>query len=140
MKSYLYWILGLVVVVVLAAGTVYYLNNRRADNKSGDQRQAVFLTNGQVYFGFVQDPMAEVIKIKDIYYLRTQDLLQANESTDESKKISLVKLGNELHGPTDEMLINRNQILFIESMRNDSKINSAINSFSGSKSTGQKLN
>lgn len=128
-----YWVIGvgIIVIAIIAAGTVFYLNTR-SQTGMGGARQAVFLTNGQVYFGHVQNPDKAIVRMKNIYYLKTQDLLNDSQSTDEKKKISLVKLGNELHGPTDEMLINRDQILFIESMRDDSKINDAINKFSSS--------
>lgn len=125
-----YFILSILAIVILAAATVFYLSNR--STKSSSRRQAVFLTNGQVYFGYVENPYKDVVRIKNIYYLKTQDLLTQNDTTDEKKKISLVKLGNELHGPTDEMLISRYQILFIEDMRDNSKINDAIEKFSKS--------
>jgi hypothetical protein len=41
--------------------------------------------------------------------------------------INIVKLGGELHGPTDEMRINRDTVLFIEDLKSDSKVVSAIN-------------
>jgi hypothetical protein len=44
-------------------------------------------------------------------------------------KVSLIKLGSELHGPEDQMSINRDQILFFENMKNSSKINEAITKF-----------
>jgi hypothetical protein len=38
----------------------------------------------------------------------------------------LVKLGNELHGPTDELYINPNQVVFYEFLRDDSKVVESI--------------
>ena len=48
-------------------------------------------------------------------------------------QISLIKLGNELHGPTDEMRITRSHILFIEDLKNDSAVVLAIKTFRGEK-------
>ena len=41
-------------------------------------------------------------------------------------EFTLIKLGGELHGPKDQMTINRNQILFIEELKADSKVVTAI--------------
>jgi hypothetical protein len=39
-----------------------------------------------------------------------------------SRQFQLIKLGNELHGPTDKMYINRSQVLFYEQLRKDSQV------------------
>ena len=99
--------------------------------------QAVFLTNGQVYFGKVQDRTAAYVKMTDIYYLQvTQPPLQGSQSQQQQQQqsqqqpqISLVKLGKELHGPDDKMDINKDQILFIEDMLDDAKVVQAIREY-----------
>jgi len=84
--------------------------------------QAVFLTNGQVYFGTVQSKTKDEVFLSDIYYLQSNKN-SAGESNDD---VNLVKLGNELHGPENSMLINRNHVVFIENLRDDSKVVKAI--------------
>ena len=34
----------------------------------------------------------------------------------------LTKLGGEIHGPEDKMIVNRQQVLFIENLKPDSKV------------------
>lgn len=85
--------------------------------------QAVFLTNGQVYFGKISEEDEREIILRNIYYLRTAESFQQGK---EPVEFSLIKLGEELHGPVDEMRINRNHILFLESLRNDSRVVQAI--------------
>ena len=41
-------------------------------------------------------------------------------------QLSLVKLGNELHGPQDKMEINDAHIIFIESLKQDGRVVEAI--------------
>jgi hypothetical protein len=81
---------------------------------------------------------SEYATLKDIYYLQVvqQPGLQGSGQTPEQQQqqqaqpqISLVKLGNELHGPVDEMKISRSQILFFENMKEDSQVVSAIKSY-----------
>ncbi|KKS81345.1 MAG: hypothetical protein UV57_C0047G0003 [Parcubacteria group bacterium GW2011_GWD2_43_10] len=91
--------------------------------------QAVFLSNGQVYFGNVTSISPDTIVLKKIYYLQTSGPLQAG-GEQQAQDLALVKLGAELHGPTDEMIINRDQILFIENLKADSKVVKAIEQFS----------
>ena len=43
--------------------------------------------------------------------------------------VSLVKLGDELHGPADKMEINRDQILFIEDLKPNSQVVMAIKNY-----------
>ncbi len=94
------------------------------DQKSSGY-QAVFLTNGQVYFGKLSDSAASYATMKDIYYLQvTQPPIQGSQQDAASQaqaqaqqQLSLVKLGNELHGPVDEMKINRDQILFFKNIQ-----------------------
>lgn len=63
-----------------------------------DRYQAVFLSSGQVYFGKVTATNQQFISLSDIYYLRnaTVPIIQLLFGSD-SKDISLVKLGCELH-------------------------------------------
>ena len=100
-------------------------------NATASGYQAVFLNNNQVYFGKIANGMDEqFVQLKDIYYLQVQQTLQpATSKTTPATNISLVKLGGELHGPTDTMYINRDQILLIEDLRTDSNLVKAIDNY-----------
>jgi hypothetical protein len=95
--------------------------------------QAVFLTNGQVYFGKVEKQNQVELVVKDIYYLQVTRPLQQTEEGEQQPnpqgELSLVKLGNELHGPTDGMLINRDHVLFVEDLKEDSNVVQAIDNY-----------
>lgn len=122
----------LLVVVILVAviAIAAFLGADKLKGSSNKTRQSVFLTNGQVYFGYITSENGKNLVLKDIYYLQVQQPLQpAKDEKEQQPQISLVKLGNELHGPKDEMRINREHVLFIEDMKNDSKVNQAIEDF-----------
>lgn len=94
-----------------------------------DQYQAVFLTNGQVYFGKLKGLGGAYVKLQDVYYIQSQNPQQGAQSTPQPSpgtNLSLVKLGNEIHGPDAEMQIGSDQILFWENLKNDSKVVEAI--------------
>lgn len=108
-----------------------------SDNLKIDQGkyQAVFLTNGQVYFGKIGIHDGSYVELDDIYYLQVKPVLQQgdngndNKGQDQKTELSLVKLGNELHGPLDRMMINRDQIVFVEDLKDDSKVADAIHRY-----------
>lgn len=103
--------------------------------------QAVFLTNGQVYFGKLEIDN-HWLELEDIYYLQVTDDLQpasgnnpdgtpqtpVSPANDQSK-IQLVKLGAELHGPQDKMFISSDMVIFWENMKDDSKVVQSIKDY-----------
>jgi len=103
-----------------------------------DKYQAVFLSNGQVYFGKLQNTAGDSLVLKDIYYLQVDSKIQpssgdnADVSTKENSDnsdVQLIKLGNELHGPEDQMQITKDQVLFWENLKADGKVSKAIDSY-----------
>ncbi len=94
-----------------------------------DQYQAVFLSDGQIYFGKLTGIGEEYATLEDIYYLQVQQEVQPDTSAQPQTQISLAKLGNELHGPEDEMFINVDQILFWENLKDEGQVVQAIEDF-----------
>jgi hypothetical protein len=80
--------------------------------------QAVFLTNGQTYFGRYYDRIGAYTKIEDVYYLQSTP---AADST-QPAETRLLRRGNELHAPSSRMLIPRSAILFVEDLSDASPI------------------
>lgn len=129
-KVILYVLYALVILALayaLYATKGFGLWKSKANDFKTGQWQAVFLTNGQVYFGQLSSMNSQFSDLKDIYYLQVQKQIQPDQSSSTDQgKLTLVKLGNELHGPVDEMRINRDQILFVENMKEDGKVMQAI--------------
>ncbi len=100
---------------------------------NGKEYQALFLTNGQVYFGHLSQTQDSYVKLKDIYYLQVQQTVQPKDSSAAAaaanQSVSLAKLGNELHGPEDVMLVDHSQVLFWENLKDSGKVAQAIKSY-----------
>jgi hypothetical protein len=86
-----------------------------------EQLSAVFLLDGQAYFGHLEDvPWSGTITLRDVYYF------------DDARKVTtdlplaLVKRGNELHQPIDVMRIRRDKVLVVERVSLDSSVGRAI--------------
>lgn len=96
--------------------------------------QAVFFTNGQVYFGKLQQAGSDYMKLTDIYYLQTQSGSAADSSnpqatTNDQSNVQLIKLGDEIHGPEDQMVIVKDQMLFYENLKADGKVAKSIDQY-----------
>jgi hypothetical protein len=125
-------LVGAVVVVVLVLAVLgWWAWGKMGGTEGsimGDRYQALFLTNGQVYFGKLSKVDDKYVKLNDIYYLQVQQQVQPdnNKSSNQQPQVSLAKLGSELHGPEDVMYVNRDQVLFWENLKNDGKVVQAI--------------
>ena len=68
-------IIGAIIALVVLIGGWYLFssvfNSARIDS---GKYQAVFLSNGQVYFGKLSDSMGEYMYLKDIYYVQANDV------------------------------------------------------------------
>lgn len=122
---FLVTILVVAVVAYIVVGGPKKAESGYVDNK---KLQAVFLNGGQVYFGNINDLNGKFLSMSNIYYLRVNQQVQPNQSNNNSSSndISLVKLGCELHGPTDSMVINREQVIFWENLKDDGQVAKAV--------------
>ena len=102
---------------------------------SSSQWQGVFLTNGQVYFGKVKSVSGKTLLLEEIYYLQVVEKpLQRTQEGGETagqtqQELTLIKLGNEIHGPTDAMTINRDHVLLTVKLKDDSRVVQAIKQY-----------
>ncbi len=140
-------VVTILVLIIALVGIGWFLSSRgllpgSSNNNPGSSTastkgtdwQAVFLNNGQVYFGKLQNEGSQFMTLTMIYYLQVAALPSPEPATKNTPspaapQISLVKLGSELHGPVDRMRLNRDQVVFIEQMKSDSKVVKAIESY-----------
>lgn len=141
-KKIIYWLVGIIVILVVVAVGIktdlFGLINKSdssANQSAASGYHAVFLSNGQVYFGQLDDINDNWVKLSKIYYLQVEQKLQpkaeetTTEASTEQPKLSLVKLGNELHGPTDEMQINTKHVIFYEKLKDSGQVVKSIKKY-----------
>lgn len=100
--------------------------------------QAVFFTNGQVYFGKLHQLKNNRVKLTEVYYLQTQtsevgDSENPQTAAADQGNIQLIKLGDEVHGPEDAMIISEDQMLFFENLKPEGKVAQSIEKYKSSK-------
>lgn len=88
---------GAVVLLVLALASWLIYRSSIASTINGGRYQAVFFTNGQVYFGKLQNLNGSYFKLTDIFYLQTptndNSKNPQNTSNQQSSDVQLVKSG-----------------------------------------------
>jgi hypothetical protein len=119
------------VSVLVFVGLLMYRSNVSSTINSNEY-QAVFFTNGQVYFGKLQVVNGSYMRLSDVFYIQTPSDSSSNPQTSTSAStanLELIKLGNEVHGPEDAMVINKDQVLFFENIKNDGKVTDSISKY-----------
>jgi hypothetical protein len=125
-------------VVLLFSGTIlvvavlFFINlgSPSHENKyvNKNDYQAVFVnvtgtSGGQVYFGHITDLSDNFVRLTNVFYIQNQ----GNAATaDKNSSYNLVKLGCELHGPEDEMVVNREQVFFWENLKSSGQVTQKI--------------
>ena len=97
----------------------------------GGKYQAVFFTNGQVYFGKLSPLRDGYLKLSEVFYLQSKDAdtTDPQETSNSQTNVELIKLGSEVHGPDDAMIISRDQVLFFENLKRDGTVSKSIEKY-----------
>jgi hypothetical protein len=122
----------LFLVITVGAIMYFYTNNRNKSvtnsaSKISPDYYAVFLDNDQVYFGKIVSKSNEEITLTSVYYIQAASASPSPKSSDpNNQRFTLIKLGTELHDPTEEMMINMEHVVFYEKLRENSKVVESI--------------
>lgn len=127
-------VIGIAVAVgIMALSFMMLHRSSTASTIDSNKYQAVFFTNGQVYFGKLDQVNADYFKLNDVFYIQAANAQtegnnseNPQETSAQSTDIRLIKLGSEVHAPDDEMIISKDQILFFENLKTEGKVTDSI--------------
>ena len=138
--------IGSIVLLVSIAILVGALAGYFAFGNNGDEGQyvnkneyqAVFVnvngtSGGQVYFGHIQSLTPNFVDLTNVFYIQNQ----SNSNSSSNNSYTLVKLGCELHGPEDQMVINRSQVYFWENLKSSGQVSQKIAQYYKDNPNGQ---
>lgn len=108
----------MVIILGFDAYSVFYNPREQSGLIDETTFQAVFLNNNQIYFGKLKNINSQYPLLNNVYYVKLE--------SPEAVSGQLVKLGQEPHGPQDQMVLNRDHILFWENLRPDSTVVQSI--------------
>lgn len=117
-------IITIVLLCAVIVGGAYMFMNEQKVLVKGDEGEyfAFFLTTGQVYFGQLADANDTYQKIINVHYLQAPVLEEGISLED----VTLIRLGNELHQPEDEIYLSKRQILLVQKLSDESRVLEAI--------------
>lgn len=123
-----------IAVALIVVSALLYWRGTVGSEIDSTKYQAVFLTSGQVYFGKLDaNAKGDYYKLSDVFYIQASDTTTATEDLQDADTaptdLQLIKLGSEVHGPEDEMLISKDQILFVENLKDDGKVTDSIKKY-----------
>lgn len=123
--KHLIFFVFVVVLTILTLGLGWFICRFPSDTIAlTSEYQAVFLDNGQVYFGKITAQRSDYLRLTEVFYLQS-----GTSAMDSEANVALVKLGNEMHGPQDQMFIRAERVLFVENLKDDSKVVQAIQQY-----------
>lgn len=125
-------IASLLLAGAVIAVLVYAFNRSSAATVIDSSKyQAVFVTNGDVYFGKLSAINSEYMRLTDVYY--PQKKADAGDEKAAAKQdasdVELIKRGNEIHGPEDEIIIAKDQIFFFENLKPTGAVSQTISNY-----------
>lgn len=125
----------LALLLAIAAGIWYFNQSSTASQIDTTKYQLVYMKDGNFYFGKLVDLNGGYFKLSDVFYLQTQTATESKtpEATASSTDVKLIKLGSEIHGPEDAMIISKDQVSFFENLKKDGKVSQSIANYYGQK-------
>lgn len=136
-KSFKWVIIAVVALGLVVGGWVAWQKLASADGGiESSKYQAVFLSNGQVYFGKLQSVNDQYLKLTNVFYIQgsstdtdTSNSEDPQQSTTANSDRKLIKLGKEVHGPEDAIIINRDHVQFYENLKSDGEVAKLISQY-----------
>lgn len=116
-----------VIVIAILIGTAVLRGNQVVNKlPDKDKYQAVFLTNGQTFFGKLTGLGSAYVTIEDAYRLQAAQSTPSPGATP-GPQFSLLDTEKSIEGPEDSIQVASDQIIFWENLKGDSKVVEAIN-------------
>ena len=121
---------ALIFVLLLGYGFTSWKSHQP---KTSGSRMAIFLADGQTYFGYASSLNNNTVVLTDVYFLRVPTTATGTAPAAGLQKVDLIKLGlggdDDLVGSKDRMEINRDAIKYVQEMKDDSQVNQKITDY-----------
>jgi hypothetical protein len=121
-------VIGVVVVVVIVVLASWVGGVGPFGQSTSSNWSAVFLTDSEVFFGHVKSINNDQIDLVNVYYLqRSQANTQTGQAAAPTQLAILGIVANQIQCPKDEVLINRQAVLNIQTLQPSSYVVSRLN-------------
>jgi len=133
------WVAAVLLIAIIGVAGWMFIprgNSGIAATIDSDKYQAVFLSNGQVYFGKLAIVNGDFMKLTNVFYLERQLTASTGDSEDgetntppvnsSENNFQLLKYSDVLYGSEDAMIISKDDIIRYENLRPDGVVAKAI--------------
>lgn len=90
--------------------------------------QVVYMATGQAYFGKLQNTEGNYLVIDQPYTAQNVTPTTEAAPTNQQASTTLLKVSQQAYGPQDSISLSKDQVLFWQNLRSDSKVAKAIES------------
>lgn len=131
-----HWMFGItyscVILAVLLVGVKFALHGQLYRSLfMNDTYQAVTLTNGQTFFGQLDQYGPGTYLLNDVYYLQSTPTTTTSDetavdTTSPNSGLQLVRLDDDIHQPLNHIVINKGEVVYWQNLNPASPIMDAI--------------
>ena len=97
--------------------------------KFKDTYQAIFLSNGQVYFGKISEITNKYVILNKPFFIKVEQKQENLEEISDQPELKLISIKDEFHKPKDYMIIEKSSIILIEELDSSSQIVDIIGNY-----------
>ena len=124
-------VIAVVIAILAIAGTGPFSHatsstpsNNPISQPSSTAWSAVFLGDNEVFFGHLKNINSSQLELTGVYYLqKTTSGSNPNQTQNQQSQLSLAGLvGNQIQCPTDDLVINRNAVLYYQQLQPSSYV------------------
>jgi len=117
----IWWIAGVVILVIIVVVGATAIAGAGPFQRTSSDWTAVFLSDNEVYFGHVKYETNDDIDLVNVAYLQKSTSTAASTTTTAPSTLSILGLvGNQIQCPTDEVLINRHNVINVQVLQSTS--------------------
>ncbi|MBP6038098.1 MAG: hypothetical protein KA604_02055 [Candidatus Saccharimonas sp.] len=118
---------ALVTFALLALAAMWAMGKFAPVQVDAGKYQVVYLTNGQAYFGKLQNTTGEYLYMSTPYTAQSVAPDAGSDKTKPSETTTtLLRVKDQVYGPEDTIAIRASQVSFWQNLRDDSKVSQAI--------------
>lgn len=118
---------GLALILLVALVTTLVIKSQPLQQVDSGKYQVVYLTNGQAYFGKLQNTTGDYLIMKSPYIAQSVDTTDKTTASGTSAtQTTILKVTDQVYGPENSIAIKSSQVSFWQNLRDDSKVSQAI--------------
>lgn len=118
--------------MLAVAGWLVWSNMRTSGLAiENDKYQAVFLSNGNTFFGKLETVGSSQLKLSEVFYPESSATAGEDDQLEnpDENTTRLIPFREHMYGPEDEMMFDRSQLVFFMNLKSDGQVSNLIKEY-----------